>query len=255
MYELLKDITILIPAYNEENCIVRTIETLVDFLEQRFTSYEIIVVDDGSTDRTTDLVEGLMKSQSQHGEIRLLRNMGNKGKGYSVRRGVFESKGRKVLFMDADMPFELSAVDRINAALDNGHPVVVGSRLLADSVIYGMPLIRTFIGKTFRFLVQMLTNSGIQDTQCGIKGFTAQAARDIFQRVTIRGFGFDVESLYISRKLGYSILPVPVNMVRYRLDSRVNIFRDSIKMLVDLFLIRWNDWRGKYDRYSDGRFL
>ncbi|MEW6718507.1 MAG: dolichyl-phosphate beta-glucosyltransferase [Chloroflexota bacterium] len=246
-----KAISLLIPAYNEELWIVETIHSLIAFLEQRFDSYEILVIDDGSTDGTTELVAGLQQEQPPHGEILLLKNSRNMGKGYSIRLGVMQSRGEIIVFLDADMPYALSTIDDFIVALNRGCSVVIGSRLLPDSVIYDMPLIRSLVGKSFSFLVQYLLLPGFPDTQCGFKGFTAQAAHDIFRRMSIRDFGFDIELLYIAKKLDYPILAVPVTLLRYRRGSRVHIMRDSFKMLFDIFLIRWNDWRGAYLRRPD----
>jgi dolichyl-phosphate beta-glucosyltransferase len=133
------------------------------------------------------------------------------------------------------------------AALRAGSDLAIGSRHLKGSEIRDVPPLRYLSGQVFSLLVALLMFPGIRDTQCGLKGFRAEAARQIFKRVTIQKFGFDVEALYIARKRGYAIQPIPVRMTGFRYDSRVRVLRDSGRMFMDLFAIRWNDLRGKYD--------
>jgi len=241
-------ITMIVPAYNEETLLAGTLEVLIQFLKPRYSCYEIIIVDDGSEDQTPDVVASIGKSQPVGAPIRLLRNDRNMGKGYSIRRGVLESRGRYVVFTDADLPYDPEAIERMVAALESGHSLAIGSRVLRGSEIRRVPLLRYVAGQTFSLLVRLLAVPGIHDTQCGLKAFTAEAALQVFSRLTIRGFGFDVETLYIARKLGYSILPVTVRMIGHRYDSRVRVLHDSVRMLADLIRIRINDLSGRYDR-------
>lgn len=243
MSEAALELSLVIPAYNEEQLMPATLQLLDGYLEAHHPEYEILVVDDGSRDGTARLVEEIASAQPR---LRLLSQPANLGKGRAVQRGVMESRGDFIIFMDADLPYQLQALEPMLSALRTSHPVVIGSRHLQGSEIREVPPLRYIAGQAFSLLVALLMFPGIHDTQCGLKGFRAEAGRDIFQRLTIGKFGFDVEVLYIARKLGYAILPVPVRMTGFRFDSRVNVLRDSGRMFLDLFRIRWNDLRGCY---------
>lgn len=244
MTQISPELSLVIPAYNEQQMIAATLETLLQFLQVRFASFEILVVDDGSTDETAHVVRQFTGNCPN---IRLLEQGTNQGKGRAIQRGVHESQGEYILFMDADLPYDLAAVDVFMTALRSKYDLAIGSRHMPGSKIRGVPLLRYFSGQVFSLLVAVLMFPGIRDTQCGLKGFRAEAARQIFKRVSIRKFGFDVEALYIARKRKYAILPIPVQMTGFRSDSRVRLLHDSSRMFLDLFTIRWNDLRGKYD--------
>jgi len=243
MTNLPVELSLIVPTYNEQQLITANLEILDQFLQPRFESYEILVVDDGSHDETARLVRQFSEIRPN---VRLLEQPSNQGKGCAIQRGVRESRGKYILFTDADLPYNLAAVDVFMVALRGGYDLVIGSRHLEGSEIRGVPPLRYLSGQLFSLLVALLMFPGIRDTQCGLKGFQAEAARQIFKRVSIHTFGFDVEALYIARKLKYSILPVPVRMTDFRTDSRVKILRDSGRMLLDLFSIRLNDLRGLY---------
>jgi dolichyl-phosphate beta-glucosyltransferase len=178
--------------------------------------------------------------------LKLVANPANRGKGFSVRRGVQESCGRFIIFMDADLPYELGAIDDFLKALRDGHDLAVGSRVLPSSSVRGVSRIRYLAGQVFSWLEQAVLGTGLADTQCGFKAFNAAAAKEIFRRVTIDGFGFDVEMIYIARKLNYSIQPVAVQMIDRHRASRVRLVEDSFKMFTNLFTVRWLDRQGKY---------
>lgn len=238
-------ISVVLPAFNEENLIAGTLASLDAFLAERFARYEIIVVDDGSCDQTAEVVRRWRPSGSA--QLRLLVNEVNLGKGYAIQRGVLSGRAPFIVFMDADLPYRLEAIDLFLQALQNGSDLAVGSRVLAGSHVEGVPRLRFVAGQIFSWLVQALLFRGLPDTQCGFKAFTAQAAGEIFPRLTIRGFGFDVEALYLARKFGFKIQAVPVQMTAaYRRDSRVRLLRDSLRMFLNLFQVRWNDLRGHY---------
>jgi dolichyl-phosphate beta-glucosyltransferase len=238
------ELSLIIPAFNEQQRIAATLETLLQFLQVRFESFEILVVDDGSTDETANVVRQFFEARPN---VRLLEQGSNQGKGRAIQRAVQESRGEYILFMDADLPYDLAAVEVLMTALRSKYDLAIGSRHMQGSKIRGVPMLRYFSGQVFSLLVAVLMFPGIRDTQCGLKGFRAEAARQIFQRVSIRKFGFDVEALYIARKHKYAILPIPVQMTDFRTDSRVRLLHDSSRMFLDLFTIRWNDLRGKYD--------
>ena len=237
------DLSVIIPAYNEEALIVSTLNCLHDYLLARPERSEIIVVDDGSQDQTVEFVRQLQKYNDH---IRLLINEQNMGKGFSIRRGVLESRGQFVIFTDADLPYELGAIEGFLQALRDGCDLAVGSRVLPGSDVKGVPLLRYVAGQVFSWMVQAVLFQGLPDTQCGFKSFKADAAKEIFRRLTIGGFGFDVEMLFIARKRKYAIQPVPVHMIEHRQRSRVRLVTDSFKMFANLFMVRWNDLQGKY---------
>ena len=238
------EISVVVPAYNEETLIQSTLDGLRSYLLTRPESFEIVVVDDGSQDKTVALVESWQKSNDVL--LKLAINSANRGKGFSVRRGVRESCGRFIIFMDADLPYELDAIDDFLEALRNGHDLAVGSRVLPSSSVRGVSKIRYLAGQVFSWLEQAVLGTGLADTQCGFKAFNASAAKEIFRRVTIDGFGFDVEMIYIARKLNYSIQPVAVQMIDRHRASRVRLVEDSFKMFTNLFTVRWLDRQGKY---------
>ena len=239
------EISVVVPAYNEETLIQGTIDGLRSYLLTRPESFEIVVVDDGSQDKTVALVSEWQ--QSNDILLKLVSNPANRGKGFSVRRGVQESCGRFIIFMDADLPYELGAIDDFLQALRNGHDIAVGSRVLPSSSVRGVSKIRFLAGQVFSWLEQAVLGTGLADTQCGFKAFNAAAAKEIFRRVTIDGFGFDVEMIYIARKLRYSIHPVAVQMIDRHRASRVRLVEDSFKMFINLFTVRWLDRQGKYE--------
>jgi dolichyl-phosphate beta-glucosyltransferase len=238
------EISVVVPAYNEEALIQSTLDGLRSYLQTRPEPFEIVVVDDGSQDGTVALVNAWQKSNNAI--AKLVTNPANRGKGFSVRRGVQESCGRFIIFMDADLPYEMGAIDDFLFALRNGHDLAVGSRVLPSSSGRGVSAIRYLAGQVFSWLEQAVLGTGLADTQCGFKAFNAKAAREIFRRVTIDGFGFDVEMIYIARKLEYSIHPVAVQMIDRHRASRVRLVEDSVKMFINLFTVRWLDWQGKY---------
>lgn len=238
------ELSIIIPAYNEEALIASTLDGLQAYLSTRPESYEFIVVDDGSQDQTVERVK------HWHGcnqvELRLLINPQNRGKGFSIRRGVLESRGEFIVFIDADLPYRLDAIDQFLQALRSGSDLAVGSRVLPGSQVKGVPVIRFFSGQIFSLMVQTVLFAGLPDTQCGFKGFRAAAAKEIFRRLTIDGFGFDVEMLFVARRHKFAIRPVAVQMIDHRHRSRVRLIVDSFKMFANLFMVRWNNLRGRY---------
>jgi len=239
------DLSIIIPAYNEEVLIVNTLENLRSYMAARTEQYEIVVVDDGSHDKTVACIQEWQKKTGA--ELQLLINQKNMGKGFSIRRGVMESRGQYMVFIDADLPYELYAIDDFLKALKNGYDLAVGSRVLPGSEVRGVPVYRYIAGQIFSLMVQAVLFSGLPDTQCGFKSFKSEAAREIFRRTSIDGFGFDVEMLFVARKLKFAIQPVAVHMIEHRQRSRVRLVNDSLKMFSNLFMIRWMDWQGKYD--------
>jgi dolichyl-phosphate beta-glucosyltransferase len=240
-------LSIVIPAFNEESHIQSTVQSIAHLLKPRFESVEILVVDDGSTDATGQIVSAMMRQPMEGVSIRLLQNKNNRGKGFSVKEGVIASSGDAIIFIDADLAFEAESILRIASGMSPETPLVIGTRNLSSSeVISRVSLLRFLSGRIFSLLIQFLVMRGMSDTQCGLKGFTATLAKKVFPRLTIDGFAFDVEMLYLSKKFNYKIGLIPVTMTENRKDSRVNMVWDPIKMFLGLIKIRMNDLAGRY---------
>lgn len=241
------EISLIVPAYNENALIINTLNGLQSFMKSRSEDYEIVLVDDGSQDNTVSLIRDWQKSNTT--ELKLLVNDTNMGKGFSVRRGVMESRGKYVIFIDADLPYELDAIDGFMHALKNGCDLAIGSRVLPESKVRGVPKLRYIAGQVFSWLERSVLSTKVADTQCGFKAFTSLAAKEIFRRLTINGFGFDVELFFVARKLKYHIQPVAVQMIDRHKNraSRVRLFSDSLEMFLNLFMVRWQDLQGKYN--------
>lgn len=237
-------LSIIIPAYNEEERLPRTLERVVAYLGRRGTKFEIIVVDDGSTDGTVETALSL----ARRAPIRVLRNDRNRGKGYSVRRGMLEAEGELRLFTDADLSTPIEELPKLErAVLEEGFDIAIASRGLPQSRLpVRQPFWREALGRTFNLYIQLLLLPGIWDTQCGFKLFTARAAEEVFRRVTIEGFGFDFEALYIAKKLGFRIKEVPVTWY-HSPKTKVKVLRDGLRMGLEALKVRANDLKGVYD--------
>jgi dolichyl-phosphate beta-glucosyltransferase len=228
-------LSVVVPAYNEEDRIGPCLAAIASYLGSKPFSSEVIVVDDGSEDRTADIVRESLPS-IPHG--RVLSRGENAGKGYSVREGVLASSGGLILFTDADLSTPITELDKFLPRLERGDDVVIGSRALPDSVIevrQSRP--RETMGKAFNLLVRMLVLRGLRDTQCGFKAFRRAAAMDLFSRLRTTGFAFDVEILMLARRLDYRVVEVPV-VWRNSPSSRVRLVRSSWRMLKELLKIR-----------------
>ncbi len=238
------DLSIVIPAFNEEARLGPTLRDYVAYCRRTRRHTELIVVDDGSLDRTSVVVNTL---ESEFPEVRLIRLAENHGKGHAVRSGVVNAQGKLVLFADADGATPLSEIERLEAAIADGADVAIGSRALQDTrVRVDARLYRRVIGRIFHGLVETLTVSGVKDTQCGFKLFRGPVAHDLFSRMRIQGFSFDVEVLMMAQRRGYRIAEVPVNWA-HQPGSKVNLVTDSAVMLRDLFVIRGRCMSGQYN--------
>lgn len=228
-------LSVIIPAYNEAERIVPTLEKITKYLAEQKITYELLVVDDGSTDSTADIIRNMAE---QNDCIRLISNERNQGKGASVKRGVINSWGEMVFFTDADLSTPIEEVPKFLKFFPE-YDVVIGSRSIegADVQIHE-PLHRELLGKTFNKFVQVLCVGGIVDTQCGAKMFKKDVAQKIFPMVQTARFAFDVEVLHIAQKIGYKIKELPIQWF-YSANTTVKTFSDGPKMLLDLFRIRW----------------
>jgi dolichyl-phosphate beta-glucosyltransferase len=238
------DLSIVIPAFNEEARLGPTLEAYLAYCRGTGRRVEVIVVDDGSLDRTSVVVNSFA---STHPEVRLIRLAENQGKGQAVRSGVVNAQGKQILFADADAATPLPELERLEAALDGGADVAIGSRALRDhAVTINARVYRRMIGRIFHALVEVLTVPGVKDTQCGFKLFRGPVAHDLFSRMRIRGFSFDVEVLMMAQRRGYTIAEVPVNWT-HQPGSKVNLVTDSVRMMRDLFVIRGRYLIGQYN--------
>jgi glycosyltransferase involved in cell wall biosynthesis len=235
-------ISLVIPAYNEAHRLPATLGALATFLAARPSlQVEILVVDNASTDRTSAVVRDAMEAMPGLRLIRLER----RGKGCAVRAGVLAARGRVVVFADADLSWPLPAPERFADLIDDDVAVVIGSREGIAAQRVGEPPYRHVMGRAFNRLVQSLVVPGIEDTQCGLKAFRADAADAIFRRQRLDGFAFDVEVLYLARSLGYRIADVPIRW-EHKLESRVRPVRDALAMLRDVLVVRLTMLCGGY---------
>jgi glycosyltransferase involved in cell wall biosynthesis len=238
-------LSIVIPVFNEARQIRSTLGHIIEYLDNRGDSYEVLVADDGSTDGTDELVQ---QSYNDSSRVRVLRIPRNRGKGSAVQRGVLGATGAYVLFTDADLSAPLTEAERLLGPLRDGYDIAIGSRALKrDWIGVRQSRFRETAGKTFNGCIRAIAGLDFHDTQCGFKAFRREAAQAIFPRMTVPGFGFDVEILLIAKKFGFKTLEVPVHW-NHNHASKIHPVRDGARMFVELLKIRWNDWNGKYTR-------
>jgi len=238
-------VSVIVPAYDEARRIERMLSEAVTYFRGRQRSVELLVVDDGSRDETSAVVRAFGRSAP---EVRLIRLAQNHGKGYAVRTGMVNASGGRMLFADADGATPIAEIERLDHALDRGADVAVGSRAFTDAGVHiKRRWYRHVMGRTFHSMVSLLSVHGVRDTQCGFKLFRGPVAHDLFSRMRMTGFSFDVEVLLMAQRRGYRIAEVPVNWV-HQPGSKVRILRDSLLMSRDLLAIRANSVRGEYDR-------
>jgi len=229
------ELSVVIPAYNEAEGIQAALDQVTAYFRSRAIAGEIVVVDDGSTDGTARLAG----QTSVPVAVRVLVNEQNRGKGYSVRRGILSARGRYVGFTDADMATPIDQLDKVRQEFESGAEVVIGSRALPESdIAKHQPWWREWAGKLFGSFVRIVLLPGIPDSQCGFKFFTATAAQAIFTKQRLAGWAFDVELLYIARRLGYNIVQVPVRWIDDP-HSRVRMLREGPRVVSDVLRIRW----------------
>ncbi len=237
-------LSVVIPAFNEESRLGATLDRVYAYLAGQGRPFEVMVVDDGSTDGTVSLVEA---HAAKNPMVRIVLNVTNRGKGFSVRHGVEEARGAYILFSDADLSTPIEDLEKLFPKLLNeGYAIAIGSRSIrgADVRVH-QPWYRELMGKVYNKIVRFCTLRGFKDTQCGFKLFTAEAAKRIFAKQRIERFSFDVEALYLARKHGYRIAEVPVTWYDSP-RSRVSIASDPMRMFLDVLKIRYYDWKGYY---------
>ncbi|MFV2040066.1 MAG: dolichyl-phosphate beta-glucosyltransferase [Acidimicrobiales bacterium] len=237
------ELSVVVPAYNEVDRLEATLWETARYLRDRGALFEVLVSDDGSTDGTDGLVERLT---CQYGELRLLRHDVNRGKGHAVKSGLAAATGKRVLFCDADGATPIGQLPRLERALDAGADIAVGSRALRSRSVERTSLLhRRAMGRVFSGLVTSRLAPGIRDTQCGFKLFTRAGADAVQRRLTVSGFGFDVEIFVIARRHGLTVTEVPVSWHEVP-GSKVRLVGDSLAMLIDAVRVGRRDRAGAY---------
>ncbi len=228
-------LSLVIPCFNEEKRLGQSLEKMLAYLRAQNYPWEMIVVDDGSSDGTVKTAEEKLTGVPH----RVLRNVYNEGKGEAVRRGVLEAQGEYILFSDADLSTPIEEIEKLLQKLKDGFDVAIGSRGLgASQVKVRQNLIRESMGKIFNRIARVFSFSRIRDSQCGFKCFRSEAGKDLFGAQKLKGFSFDAEILYLAQKRGYPIAEVPV-IWRNAPHSHVHILKDSLRMFFDVMRIRW----------------
>ncbi|PIN80794.1 glycosyl transferase [Candidatus Woesearchaeota archaeon CG10_big_fil_rev_8_21_14_0_10_34_8] len=233
-------LSIVIPAYNEEKRIKASLEKIIAYMKKERYDYEIIVINDGSTDKTKEVV-------LEFNNVTVLDNPNNKGKGYSVRGGFLYAKGDWILFSDADLSTPIEELETCFRYIKEYEVIIASRNLPMSKIVVKQPLLRSNLGKIFPFFVRLLLLPGIHDSQCGFKLFSNKAAKAVAEKQKIEGFCFDAEQMFIAKKLRYKIKEIPVTWANDE-RSKVRIIKDSLKMFFDLFKVRINALNGAYDK-------
>lgn len=243
------DLSIVIPAYNEESRLPRTLDSIFDYLSAKPYRAEIIVVDDGSSDGTTEIANTF---RQKYPGLRLVSNGKNRGKGFSVRHGMLEARGEIALFTDADLSTPIEEADKLLAAVrERGYDGAIGSRAMDRSLIeVHQSVIREQAGIFFNRLVRWIMGIEFSDTQCGFKAFRTDRARIIFEQQRVERFGFDPEILFLAKRQGLRVAEVPVRW-SHDAATKVNVVADGIRMFLELLWIRWNALQGCYPSVRD----
>jgi glycosyltransferase involved in cell wall biosynthesis len=238
-------VSVVLPVYNESAYINKTFDSILEFSKSH-PNYHFIFVDDGSTDRTQAILNQRIES-SKTSKIKLISYVTNKGKGYAVKQGVESASGEYICFIDSDLAYSLDHLEVIVKNLKH-FDVVIGCRNLHIESVKHVKLIRKLSGKIFNLLSRKVLNLQLRDMQAGLKGFKGEAAKEIFKKQGIKGFSFDVELMYLTKKQGYTLLEIPARVSNEHLQkaSKINLLRDSIEMFFSLLEIKRNDQSGRY---------
>ncbi len=226
--------SIVVPVYNFAKGVEQTIDRINKFLNKNPDNFEIIFVNDGSTDKTAEVIEKFCNDN-----IKLINLDSNQGKGVAVKAGIMQSAGNYVIFTDADLPYGLEIINKVKEKLASGYEVVLGSRTLVKSQSidhYGLK--RKILSYIFKKSANLILLDEVSDTQCGVKGFSRQAAKNIFSRIKTVRFAFDVEVIYLAQKLDYQIAQIPVILLS-NATSTMNLFKDGLMMFFDLAKLCW----------------
>lgn len=236
-------LSIIVPAHNEEKRLPNTLEQVFRFLEKQPFTSEVVVVENGSDDHTYELAQEFARA---HENLLAIKN-DRRGKGLAIQRGVQQATGEYIFLCDADLSMPIEEISKFLPPQLKNVDVAIASREAPGAVRYNEPYYRHFTGRVFNTLIRLLVLPTLQDTQCGFKCIRADVARDIFPYQTLSGWAFDVELLYIARHRGYHVVEIPIHW-HFNADSKISVFRDSLRMFLDLLLIRRNAHRGLYDR-------
>jgi glycosyltransferase involved in cell wall biosynthesis len=235
--------SIVIPAYNEGARLGATLEKVLGYIRAQKLDAEVLIVNDGSRDNTADIVRAF---SAKDPALRLVENPGNRGKGYSVRNGMLNTRGQIVLFSDADLSSPIEEAPKLFAALENGADIAIGSRWLrAETQTQRQPLHRQLFGRIYNLFLRLTLGLQFADTQCGFKAFKRTAVQAIFPLQKIERWGFDPEILFLARKLKFKVQEVPVAW-GHSGGTRINPLVDGSRMVMEMFRIRWYDLEGKY---------
>jgi dolichyl-phosphate beta-glucosyltransferase len=236
--------SIVIPAYNEGARLGATLEKVLAYVHARGWDAEVIVVNDGSRDNTADIVRTF---SAKDPALRLVENPGNRGKGYSVRHGMLNARGRIVLFSDADLSSPIEEAPKLFQALEAGADIAIGSRWLrAETQTQRQPLHRQIFGRIFNLILRITLGLKFKDTQCGFKAFKQPAVQAIFPLQKIERWGFDPETLFLARKFNFKVEEIPVAW-GHSGGTRIHPLIDGSRMFVEMLRIRWYDLTGKYN--------
>lgn len=238
-------LSIVIPAFNEERRLPVTLEQVFNFLKIQSYSAEVLIVDNGSQDRTFEIAQDFAH---QHEHFRVLQEM-QRGKGLAVKRGMQAARGEYRFMCDADFSMPVEEINHFLPPALQDYDIAIASREAPGAVRYNEPPYRHFVGRVFNLLIRALTLPDLHDTQCGFKCFRAPVAIDLFQRQTLGGWAFDVELLFIARKFGYRIVERPIPWY-FNPDSKIRVLQDSFHMAIDLISIRIKSLRGVYNHSS-----
>jgi glycosyltransferase involved in cell wall biosynthesis len=237
-------LSIVIPAKNEANRLPRTLQHVLSYVRERGWDAEIIVVNDGSTDGTSDVVRQFVKADPS---VMLIENIVNSGKGSAIRDGMLRATGDIVLFTDADDSTPIEEAEKVIQGIVGGADIVIGSRWVDRKLqTTPQPWYRRLNGRIYNLTLRTTLGLSLTDTQNGFKAFTRKAAKSSFAIQRIPGWGFDAESLFLANKLGFKVVEVPVEYVYYSEGSKIRPYRDGAKMLLELLLVRWHFARGAY---------
>lgn len=241
-------LSVIIPVYNKETIIKYALPERYRYLQTQKYNFEIIAIDDASTDNTLNILNELT---NECPNIHLIHNPKNMRKGYSVKKGILASRGKYILVTDADYAYPISQLPRFIKTLDEGYDLAIGCRVLKESTYTMHPSFfpyvysRHLISRTFNLIVRMFLVN-ILDTQCGFKCFKSEVAKDIFKKQLLNDFSYEVEILYIAKKYNYKIKELPVEFIYKKEPTSIRLIQDATKMLIDLFRIKKYDWNGKY---------
>ncbi len=236
-------LSIIIPAFNEENRLPKTLEQAFNFSQVQTYPVEVLIVENGSRDRTYQIAE---EFAARHAQFHVLREV-SRGKGQAVKRGMLEARGEYRFMCDADLSMPATEISRFLPPFLDNFDVAIASREAPGAVRYDEPLYRHLGGRLINWMIRLSILPGLQDTQCGFKCFRREVAEDLFSHQTLSGWSFDVEILYLARRRGYRIVEIPIPW-HFNPDSKLNVVRDTYQMGLDILAIRRKARQGFYEQ-------